>query len=42
MHRRDMNAGTLAANRVLIVANAGLASEIAAREARDRDGADDH
>jgi pseudouridine-5'-phosphate glycosidase len=30
---------TLAVNRELIVANAGLASEIAASEARDRDGA---
>ena len=33
---------TLAVNRELIVANAGLASEVAAREAGDRDGADGH
>jgi pseudouridylate synthase len=32
---------TLAVNRELVVANAGLASEVAAREAGDRDGADD-
>jgi pseudouridine-5'-phosphate glycosidase len=32
---------TLAVNRELIVANAGLASEVAAREAGDRDEADD-
>jgi pseudouridylate synthase len=32
---------TLAVNRELVVANAGLASEVAALEARDRDGADD-
>jgi pseudouridylate synthase len=31
---------TLAVNRELIVANAGLASEVAAREAGDRDRAD--
>ena len=31
---------TLAVNRELIVANAGLASEVAAREAQDRDSAD--
>jgi pseudouridine-5'-phosphate glycosidase len=32
---------TLAVNRELVVANAGLASEVAALEARDRDDADD-
>ena len=32
---------TLAVNRELVVANAGLASEVAALEARDRDSADD-
>jgi pseudouridine-5'-phosphate glycosidase len=32
---------TLAVNRELVVANAGLASEVATLEARDRDGADD-
>jgi pseudouridine-5'-phosphate glycosidase len=31
---------TLAVNRELVVANAGLASEVAAQEARNRDGAD--
>ena len=41
LHERS-GGRTLAANRELVVANAGLASEIAAREARDRDGADDH
>jgi pseudouridine-5'-phosphate glycosidase len=33
---------TLAVNRELVVANAGLASEVAAREAEDRDDADSH
>ncbi len=33
---------TLAVNRELVVANAALASEVAALEARDRDGADNH
>jgi pseudouridine-5'-phosphate glycosidase len=41
LHQRS-GGRTLAVNRELVVANAGLASEIAAREARDRDGADDH
>jgi pseudouridylate synthase len=41
LHERS-GGRTLAVNRELVVANAGLASEIAAREARDRDGADDH
>jgi pseudouridylate synthase len=41
LHERS-GGRTLAANRELVVANAGLASEIAAREACDRDGADDH
>jgi pseudouridine-5'-phosphate glycosidase len=41
LHERS-GGRTLAVNRELVVANAGLASEIAAREARDREGADDH
>ena len=41
LHERS-GGRTLAVNRELVVANAGLASEIAACEARDRDGADDH
>jgi pseudouridylate synthase len=41
LHERS-GGRTLAVNRELVVANAGLASEIAAREARDRDGADNH
>jgi pseudouridylate synthase len=41
LHERS-GGRTLAVNRELVVANAGLASEIAARKARDRDGADDH
>jgi pseudouridine-5'-phosphate glycosidase len=40
LHRRSAGR-TLAANRKLVVANAGLASEVAALEARDRDGTDD-
>jgi len=39
LHERS-GGRTLAVNRELVVANAGLASEIAALEARDRDGAD--
>lgn len=41
LHERS-GGRTLAVNRELVVANAGLASEVAAREAGDRDGADDH
>jgi pseudouridylate synthase len=40
LHERS-GGRTLAVNRELVVANAGLASEIAAREAGDRDSADD-
>jgi pseudouridylate synthase len=40
LHERS-EGRTLAVNRELVVANAGLASEVAAQEARDRDGADD-
>jgi pseudouridylate synthase len=40
LHERS-GGRTLAVNRALVVANAGLASEIAAREAGDRDSADD-
>jgi pseudouridine-5'-phosphate glycosidase len=40
LHERS-GGRTLAVNRELIAANAGLASEVAAREAGDRDGADD-
>ena len=40
LHERS-GGRTLAVNRELVVANAGLASEVAAREAGDRDGADD-
>jgi pseudouridylate synthase len=40
LHERS-GGRTLAVNRELIVANAGLASEVAAREAGDRDEADD-
>ena len=40
LHERSAGR-TLAVNRELVVANAGLASEVAALEARDRDGADD-
>jgi pseudouridine-5'-phosphate glycosidase len=40
LHERS-GGRTLAVNRELVVANAGLASEVAALEARDRDGADD-
>ena len=40
LHERS-GGRTLAANRELVIANAGLASEVAALEARDRDGADD-
>ena len=40
LHERS-GGRTLAVNRELVVANAGLASEVAAVEARDRDGADD-
>jgi pseudouridylate synthase len=39
LHERS-GGGTLAVNRELVVANAGLASEVAALEARDRDRAD--
>jgi pseudouridine-5'-phosphate glycosidase len=39
LHERSQGR-TLAVNRELVVANAGLASEVAAQEARDRDGAD--
>jgi len=39
LHERS-EGRTLAVNRELVVANAGLASEVAAQEARDRDGAD--
>jgi pseudouridine-5'-phosphate glycosidase len=41
LHERS-GGRTLAVNRELVVANAGLASEVAALEARDRDGADDN
>jgi pseudouridine-5'-phosphate glycosidase len=41
LHRRS-DGRTLAVNRELVVANAGLASEVAAREASDRGAADDH
>jgi pseudouridylate synthase len=40
LHERS-GGRTLAVNRELVVANAGLASEVAALEARDRDGTDD-
>ena len=40
LHERS-GGRTLAVNRELVVANAGLASEVAAREADDRDDADD-
>ena len=40
LHERS-GGRTLAANRELVIANAGLASEVAALEARDRDSADD-
>jgi pseudouridylate synthase len=40
LHERS-DGRTLAVNRELVVANAGLASEVAALEAGDRDGADD-
>ena len=40
LHERS-GGRTLAVNRELVVANAGLASEVAALEARDRDGADE-
>jgi pseudouridylate synthase len=40
LHERSRGR-TLAVNRELVVANAGLASEVAALEARDRDGSDD-
>jgi pseudouridine-5'-phosphate glycosidase len=40
LHERS-EGRTLAVNRELVVANAGLASEVAAQEARNRDGADD-
>jgi pseudouridylate synthase len=40
LHERSEDR-TLAVNRELVVANAGLASEVAAQEARNRDGADD-
>jgi pseudouridylate synthase len=39
LHERS-EGRTLAVNRELVVANAGLASEVAAQEAGDRDGAD--
>ena len=41
LHERS-GGRTLAVNRELVVANAGLASEVAAREADDRDNADRH
>jgi pseudouridine-5'-phosphate glycosidase len=41
LHERS-GGRTLAVNRELVVTNAGLASEVAALEARDRDGADDN
>ena len=41
LHERS-GGRTLAVNRELVVANAGLASEVAAREADDRDDADEH
>jgi pseudouridylate synthase len=41
LHERS-GGRTLAVNRELVVANAGLASEVAAREAGDRDGAHDN
>ncbi len=41
LHERS-GGRTLAVNRELVVANAGLASEVAAREADDRDDADRH
>jgi pseudouridine-5'-phosphate glycosidase len=39
LHERS-GGRTLAVNRELVVTNAGLASEVAAREADDRDDAD--
>jgi pseudouridine-5'-phosphate glycosidase len=41
LHERS-GGRTLAVNRELVVANAGLASEVAASEAGDRDDADEH